>query len=144
MTFVLFTANTSTMQTVPFFSAGVSAGFPSPADDYIEMGIDLNKLLIRHPAATFIVQASGSSMIDVGIYSGDLLIVDRSLEATANAIVVAHTNNEFLVKRLVKQGQLFYLMAENKNHLYAPIQVTEEVVIWGVVSAVVRSLEKNQ
>lgn len=129
---------------VPFFSSGVSAGFPSPADDYVEMGIDINKLLIQHPSATFVVQASGSSMIEAGILNGDLLVVDRSLDPKQNDVVVAYVNTEFLVKRLVKRGNYFYLMAENRNFAYTPIQVTEEVTIWGVVSAVVRTLTNKQ
>jgi DNA polymerase V len=127
---------------LPFFSSTVAAGFPSPADDYIEIGIDINKLLVANPSATFLVQASGKSMIEAGIFDGDLLVVDRSLSAEPNDIVIAYNHNEFLVKRLVQRGNLLYLAAENRHFAYKPMQVTEQVVIWGVVRAVVRPLRK--
>lgn len=128
---------------VPLFSSKVNAGFPSPADDYVEMGIDLNKLLIQHPTATFLVEATGQSMIEAGILENDLLVVDRSLKPQPNDIVIAYYANEFLVKRLVKRGQSLYLDAENRHFAYTPVPVTEEIIIWGVVSGVVRNLCKK-
>jgi DNA polymerase V len=135
-----FTSPSPTLLKLPVFFSTVSAGFPSPAEDTIELGIDLNKLLIQHPAATFLVRVSGTSMIDVGIFPDDLLVVDRSLQPYPNAIVVGYYNDEFLVKRLVKKPEGLYLIAENKKFPFTPVKVTEDVVIWGVVKSVVRML----
>jgi len=124
----------------PLFLSRVPAGFPSPADDYIEGKLDLNKHLIKHPAATFFVRVIGDSMVEAGIYSGDLLIVDRALEAVDNNIVVAILNGELTVKRMKHvHGQLF-LVPENKD--YSPIHVLEEsdFEIWGVVSSVIHKV----
>lgn len=124
---------------IPFYSSNVSAGFPSPAEDHCDEKIDLHQLLITHPAATFFVKAEGNSMIDAGILSGDLLIVDRALKPVVNDIVLAFCDGGYLVKRLIEHDKQLYLAAENCAHTYRPIQVTEEVIIWGVVSGVVRS-----
>ena len=88
----------------PLFMCGVSAGFPSPADDYIERLLDLNELLIKNPPATFFVKVAGDSMTGAGINDGDILIVDRSIEATNRKIVIAAVNGELTVKRLVKKN----------------------------------------
>lgn len=124
---------------LPFYSSTISAGFPSPAEDYVDSKINLNELLITHPAATFLAKAKGNSMVDCGILDGDLLVVDRALEAKHNDIVLAFYQGGYLVKRLIKKGGNFYLTAENSQANYQPIKVTAEVVIWGVVSGVVRS-----
>lgn len=125
---------------IPLYLSSVSAGFPSPAEEAVDVGIDLNKLIITHPAATFLVRATGNSMIDAGIFEGDLLVVDRSLQPQASQVVVAYSEDQFLVKRLMKLQGALYLVAENKNFRFPPLKVTEEVVIWGVVSSVVRLL----
>ena len=128
------------MLKLPLFTAKVPAGFPSPADDFIESKLDLNELLIKHPAATFFVRVDGESMIGAGIHNNDILVVDRSLEAKHNKIVIAVVNGELTVKRLVKKGEETYLMAENIK--YSPLKVTEEMSfqIWGVVTAVIHTL----
>ena len=121
---------------VPLYSSKVQAGFPSPADDYIERYLDLNSEFIKHPAATFVLRATGDSMVEAGIFSGDLLIVDKSLEAADGKIVIAAINGELTVKRLSrKKGRVQLLPANPK---YQPIDITEEqdVVIWGVVTLV--------
>ena len=122
---------------LPFFEGGVAAGFPSPADDYLERKIDLHELLVEHPAATFFVRVEGDSMTGAGMQSGDILIVDRSLKPESGKIVVALLNGEFTVKRLHKKGGKLYLLPENPS--YAPIEVTEEsdFQVWGVVTYVV-------
>ena len=125
---------------LPLYSSTVRAGFPSPADDYIERKLDLNTHLIKHPAATFFVIAAGDSMKNVGIHSGDMLVVDRSLEATHGKVVIAAINGELTVKRLsCHQGQV-KLIAENPA--YAPIDITDEheLVIWGVVTHVIHQV----
>lgn len=110
------------------------AGFPSPAADHTRKRLDLNDHLIRNKEATFIFKVKGDSMINAGIYQGDALVVDRSIEARHNNVVVAEFNNEFTVKRLYKRGSVVKLIAE--NNLYPPILIRddEELSIWGVVT----------
>lgn len=122
---------------LPLYSNSVSAGFPSPAEDYIECKLDLNEHLIQHPAATFFVRASGDSMKDAGIQSGDMLIVDRSLEASHGKIVIAAINGELTVKRLSRKDGRVQLLPANRK--YQPIDITEEqdLIIWGVVTHVI-------
>tara|TARA_Y100000588_G_C14223046_1_gene911910 strand:+ start:198 stop:725 length:528 start_codon:yes stop_codon:yes gene_type:complete len=125
---------------LPLYGSVVKAGFPSPADDYVETKLDLNSHLIKHPAATFFVRASGESMINAGIHTGDILIVDRSLEATHNKIVIAAIDGELTVKRLSKMGHQIQLLAENDD--FPPIDITEDqdLVIWGVVTHVIHQM----
>ena len=123
----------------PSFATSVSAGFPSPADDFIDKQLDLNDHLIYNKEATFYVKVSGDSMINAGIYDGDLLIVDKSLTPKNNSIVIAIVNNEFTVKRLKLNNGSAALMPENPK--YQPIEFNEssELSIWGVVTNVIRS-----
>jgi len=100
---------------LPLFLSSVKAGFPSPADDFVETRLDLNEYLIDHPEATFFVRVSGDSMIRAGIHTGDILIVDRSLEPKNNDIVIAIIDGEFTVKRLKKYGDRVFLVPENPN-----------------------------
>lgn len=125
---------------LPMFLMSVSAGFPSPADDYIESKLDLNNFLIKNPSATFFVRVAGDSMIDVGIHTGDILIVDRALTPKEGSIVIAVINGELTVKRLHFNQNKIFLYAENKNYL--PIEITEEMnfEIWGIVSNVIHSV----
>jgi len=127
----------------PFFLSRVCAGFPSPADDYLDRGLDLNEFLIQHPAATFFIKVSGDSMINAGIRSGDILIVDRSLEPGNGKVVVAVINGEFTVKRLRRRQGRMVLEADNEH--YQPIEITEGIdfEVWGVVAHVIRSLDKG-
>ena len=122
---------------LPFYRTSVSAGFPSPAEDDTEEKLDLNELLVKKPASTFLLKVSGDSMIEAGIHSGDILIVDRSVEPSHNKIVIAAINGELTVKRLFRQAGTIKLLPENKN--YEPIIVKPEmdVKIWGVVLSVI-------
>ena len=97
------------------FIVTVPAGFPSPAEDYVEGPLDLNRHLIPHPAATFFVRVSGDSMIGAGIHSGDLLIVDRAITATHNSVIIAVLNGDLTVKRLHQTGGTLRLMPENPD-----------------------------
>tara|TARA_B100000959_G_scaffold156070_1_gene163629 strand:- start:133 stop:576 length:444 start_codon:yes stop_codon:yes gene_type:complete len=121
----------------PIFLDSVSAGFPSPATDYLENKLDLNEYLVRHPAATFIVKASGPSMIEAGILSGDLLIVDRSITPNNENIVIASIFGDLTVKKLRKKGSSLFLVSANNE--YSSIEVKEEMecFIWGVVTYVI-------
>jgi DNA polymerase V len=125
---------------LPLFLESVSAGFPSPADDYLEGKLDLNDFLISNPAATFLVRVTGDSMMEAGIYSGDLLIVDRSIAPKDRSIVIAVINGELTVKRLRFTKSKLYLHPENKD--YKPIEITQEMnfEVWGVVKTVVHSV----
>ncbi len=122
---------------IPLVSAKVQAGFPSPADDHMEQSLDLNEHLVANPAATFFVRVQGDSMRDAGIASGDILIVDRSVEPKDRQIVVAMLEGEFTVKRLRKRESKVFLEAENSD--FKPIEVVseQELVIWGVVTFVI-------
>lgn len=122
---------------LPLVSASVEAGFPSPADDHLERGIDLNEELIRNPAATFYVRVKGESMRDAGIHPGDILIIDRSVTPTDRQIVVAMIDGEFTVKRFRKHGGKITLEAENPS--FQPIEIGEnqELTIWGAVTYII-------
>lgn len=135
----LYWPERSTKWARPLFLASVSAGFPSPAEDYIEGRLDLNKHLIKHPVATFYVRVAGDSMIDAGIHPGSILVVDRAVEADDGDIVIARINDELCVKRLsIKEGKV-WLLPENAS--YEPIEVTEEMEfeVWGRVMHSIRS-----
>lgn len=125
---------------LPLYGSKVPAGFPSPADDYIEKQLDLNEHLIKHPAATFFVRVGGNSMIDAGIHENDILVVDRSITPQSGKIVVAAIDGQLTVKRLNKQNETLWLMPENPE--FAPIEVKEgsEVYIWGVVTNVIHAV----
>ena len=121
----------------PVFLDSVSAGFPSPATDYMENKLDLNEHLIKRPAATFIVKAKGPSMTDAGILSGDLLIVDRSITPKNNNIVIASVFGDLTVKKLQKKENSLFLLSANSD--YPSIEVKEEMecFIWGVVTYII-------
>lgn len=125
---------------IPLYSSRVQAGFPSPADDFLEQRLDLNKHLVKHPTATFFVRVSGDSMINAGIHENDILVVDRSLEAKHGKIVIAAVDGDLTVKRLHKTSTQTYLMPENPK--FSPIAISEdnEVVIWGVVTNVIHEV----
>lgn len=124
---------------LPLYTSRIAAGFPSPADDHLEAPLDLNAHLVKHPAATFVVRVDGDSMTGAGIYNGDLLVVDRSLEAKSGSIVVAVVNGELTVKRLWMRNRRIRLVPENPA--YKPIEIGDfsELVVWGVVAHVIRS-----
>lgn len=123
-----------------FIKDGVSAGFPSPAADFMEDKIDLNKELSKNPLATFYIKVSGNSMIDAGIENDNVLVVDRSLEPQNNKIAVCFIDGEFTVKRiLVKKGEM-YLMPENKNYELIKITAETQLIIWGIVTYVIKSV----
>ncbi|MCX6999083.1 MAG: translesion error-prone DNA polymerase V autoproteolytic subunit [Candidatus Sumerlaeota bacterium] len=127
-------------QELPLFLANVPAGFPSPADDYIDRKLDLNEYLVKHPSATFFVRVEGESMINAGIHCGDVLIVDRALQATDKKIVIANVNGELTVKRIRKIKNKLFLAAENPD--FEPIEVKEgeQFEVWGVVTYVLHQL----
>ncbi len=124
----------------PLYQATVSAGFPSPAEDYLESQLDLNKYLINNPAATYFVRVTGDSMIDAGIHSGDLLIVDRSAEPADKNVVIANLNGELTVKRIRLQNGSVTLVPANQNFAPQTVKPDMQLEIWGVVQHVIHSL----
>lgn len=132
--------NGKTKLKIPLFTAGISAGFPSPADDFVDKTLDLNEFLIKHPAATFFVRVEGTSMIEAGIHPGDILIVDRALEPHDNNIVIAVLNSEFTVKRFRRRGDTCYLLAENPAFKPLEISGDMQIELWGVVTHVIHKV----
>jgi len=116
------------------YSSQIPAGFPSPAEDFMEKRLDLNDYLIKNQASTFLVRVRGNSMVNAGIFDGDLLIIDRSIEARDGKVVLGVLNGEFTIKRICKKEKKLYLIPENEE--FKPIEITEEMdfQIWGVVT----------
>jgi DNA polymerase V len=129
----------SVPEKVSLYSSAPAAGFPAPGDDMVEKSLNVHEYLVKHPVSTFFVRVEGDSMEGAGIFSGDILVVDRSVEAVSGKIVVAAVGGGLVVKRLAKLDGSMVLMSENA--IYAPITVTgdEECFIWGVVTGSVRT-----
>ena len=136
----VYISDLSTQCQQSLFDARVPAGFPSPAADYKEDRLDLNKHLIRHPAATFFVRAIGDSMIGAGIHCGDLLVVDRSLEARDKNVVIAAVNGELTVKRIRIRNKKITLVPENESYSAQEVGENVEFEVWGVVTSVIHEL----
>ncbi len=136
----IFSADTETKLELPYVDSGISAGFPSPALDFIDLSIDLNKHLIKHPSATFYGRVKGVSLKNAGIDNGDLLIIDRSLEPANGKIAVCFIDGEFTAKRIKISKNEIWLTPENEN--YQPIRVTEDnnFLIWGIVTHVIKDV----
>jgi len=130
----------STKYRQSLFEAEVSAGFPSPAADYEEDKLDLNRYLIKNPAATFFVRAIGDSMVGAGIHCGDLLVVDRSLEPRDKSVVIAVIDGELTVKRIRIKKKKFTLEPENENYSVQEITEDTDFQVWGVVTNVIHAL----
>jgi DNA polymerase V len=137
---IFFKPNTENFQKIPLAQNGVSAGFPSPADDFKELRISIDQEVVKNEEATFYARVAGESMQGAGLDDGDLLVIDRSKEPQDNSIAVCFVDGEFTVKRLKVEADCIYLIPENKK--YKPIQVTEdnELIIWGVVTFVVKKV----
>jgi len=136
--------NASTFMQIPLASEKVAAGFPSPAQDYIDNTLDMNEHLIKNEAATFVVKVASLSMRDAGIEIDDELLVDRSLEAKHEDIVIALIDNEFTVKRLMFEGDKCWLKAENPDYSDIHLKDGQEMVIWGVVTFVIKPFRKHK
>ena len=118
----------------------ISAGFPSPADDFKEVRISLDKELVKNPESTFYARVSGNSMEEAGLLDGDLIVIDRSISPENNKIAICFLDGEFTVKRVIKEGGKLYLKPENKN--YKSIEIKEEnfLIIWGIVTYIIKSV----
>ncbi|MEI7993406.1 MAG: translesion error-prone DNA polymerase V autoproteolytic subunit [Methylococcaceae bacterium] len=137
---MLFPAKTPGVCKLPLFGGKVAAGFPSPADDYVEKSLDLNELLVQKPAATFFVRAQGESMLGAGIHPNDILVVDRSIDPVPGKIVICALNGELTVKRLQRDKGHWQLTAENPAYADIVLHDGLEIVIWGVVTNVIHPL----
>ena len=127
--------------TVPFYLHKAGAGFPSPATDYIEEDVDLNVHLIKNVPATFIIRVQGKSMMDVGIYDGDLLVVDKSLKPKNFSTVIANIHDELVVKGFVKErDEQFLTSGSKKTEDKIIINSESDVFVWGVVTYVIHSV----
>ena len=132
-----FTPDFTTQLDLPLAGTAIAAGFPSPAEEYVEIALDLNKELIKHPAATFYAKVKGDSMVDAGIQDGDLLVIDKALEPKEGSVAVCYLDGEFTVKRLAVREECVYLMPANAE--FKPIRITEEneFLVWGLVAYVI-------
>ena len=121
---------------LPIYLCKVEAGFPSPAENYVEQELDLKEYLIRNSDSTFLVRATGKSMVNVGIFPGDILIVDRSLEAKNNSIIIVSIDGELTVKRLIKDknNKKLYLKSENLDYPNIDLKIESDTMVWGVVT----------
>lgn len=137
---IFFNPNHDVRKQIHMAQEGVSAGFPSPADDFKELRISIDQEVVRNEEATFYARVSGVSMQGAGLDDGDLLVIDRSLEPQDDKIAVCFIDGSFTVKRLKVDVNCVYLMSENKN--YKPIKVTEgdELLIWGIVTYVIKKV----
>ncbi|MBC6805243.1 LexA family transcriptional regulator, partial [Acinetobacter baumannii] len=133
----------STHMLVPYALEKISAGFPSPAQDYVDKALDMNEHLIKNESATFIVKVASLSMLNAGIDIDDELIVDRSLDAKHGDIVVALIDNEFTVKRLMIEESRKWLKAENPEYKNIYLSEEQELIIWGVVTCVIKMIRKS-
>ena len=136
----IFRPGLSTLCEVPLSGGTVRAGFPSPADDFLDMPLDLNRELVRNPGATFFARVAGDSMQDDGIADGDLLVVDKSLEAYDGCVAVCFLDGEFTLKRLrMGQGKIVLVPA---NKRYKPIEIGQEsdFTVWGVVTYAIKKV----
>ena len=137
---IVYKPNRSTKRRQPILIATVPAGFPSPAADYEEGKLDLNRHLIKNPTATFFVRVTGDSMLNAGIHSGDLLVVDRSIEPKDKNVVIAVVNGELTVKRIRIRKNKVMLTAENDAYQSQEINDQTEFEVWGVVTNVIHAL----
>lgn len=135
-----YAADLSTELELPFASK-ISAGFPSPAEDYMDMSLDLNKELIKNPNATFYARVKGNSMQNIGIHDGDVLVIDRAVEPVNDTIAVCFIDGEFTVKRVHVEKECCYLLPENPEYAAIPVREDNHFMIWGIVTYVIKKMK---
>lgn len=138
-TLSFFTADSSNATPLPLAGASVEAGFPSPAEDFSELSIDLNKELLQHPASTFFCRVSGHSMQDIGIDDGDLLVVDKSLEARDGKVAVCFVDGDFTLKKIRLADDGCWLMPANEAFAPIKIDADNDFMVWGIVSYCIKA-----
>ena len=136
-------ADTSSQLPLPYADQGIRAGFPSPAQDYMDLSIDLNRELIRNPSSTFYGRVKGDSMQDAGVSEGDVLVIDKSLEPQDGDMAVCFLDGEFTLKFIQLEKDVIWLIPANES--YAPIRVTaeNEFLIWGIVTYTIKNNRKK-
>lgn len=134
ITIVSSAVNHAVEMDLPITSQLVHAGFPSPADDHIESTLDLNKALIKHPSATFFVKVDGESMKDIGINTGDILVVDRAIDPYNGAVAVCFLDGEFTLKKLEIDNDTIYLIPANENYKIITVSKEDDFTVWGIVT----------
>lgn len=141
---IIYHADIESNLPLPFADEGIRAGFPSPAQDYISLAIDLNKELIKHPAATFYGRVVGDSMKDEGIEEGDILVIDKSLELINNDLAVCYVDGDFTVKRIQFDKDVIWLVPSNPE--YPKIKITEdnEFMVWGIVTHTIKNNRRKR
>lgn len=138
----IFTGNFASQMDLPYVDMGIRAGFPSPAQDYMDRSLDFNKELIAHPAVTFYAKVAGLSMIDAGIDDGDIIVIDKSLDPRQNDIVVAFIDGEFTMKYIDfshKERGIIWLRPGNKDYPSFKVTVDDDFTVWGVVTKVIKN-----
>jgi DNA polymerase V len=135
----IYSTSTATSSEIPLISSGISAGFPSPADDFLDTAIDFNKTVIKNPATTFCGRVKGNSMKDLGIHNGDLMVIDKSLTPKNGSVAVCYIDGEFTVKTIKIEADCCWLVPANEK--YKPIKVTKDndFIIWGIVTNVIKT-----
>lgn len=140
----LYNSDTLSELAIPYVDSGIKAGFPSPAQDYLEFAIDLNRELVKHPASTFFGRVSGDSMKNAGVSDGDILVIDKSLEPKNGDMAVCFIDGEFTIKFINIKKDIIWLIPANKK--YQPIKVTKEndFLIWGIVTYSIKNQLKGR
>ena len=131
--------STAIVLNLPLVSSNISAGFPSPADDFLDTSIDLNKVCIKNPTTTFFGRVSGNSMKDVGIHHGDLMIIDKSISPKNGAIAVCFIDGEFTVKTIKLESDCCWLIPANATYKAMKVTKDNDFIIWGIVTHVIKS-----
>lgn len=135
----IYSSLTETELELPIVTEGISAGFPSPALDFVDLSIDLNKHLIKHPSATFYGRVKGHSLKNAGIDDGDLLVIDRSLEPINDKIAICFIEGEFTAKRIKLSNNELWLMPENEAYQPIKVELEDDFLVWGIVTHVIKS-----
>lgn len=140
----LYSSDTSITLPLPYAEDGIRAGFPSPAQDYMELSIDLNKELVPHPSSTFYGRVKGDSMKDEGIEEGDILVIDKSLELMNDDLAVCFVDGEFTLKRVRVEAETVWLVPSNKAYPEIPITTDNDFIIWGIVTYTIKKNRRRR
>ncbi len=140
----LYSSDTSTTLPLPYAEEGIRAGFPSPAQDYMELSIDLNKELVPHPSSTFYGRVKGDSMKEEGIEDGDILVIDKSLELMNDDLAVCFVDGEFTLKRVRIDAAIIWLVPSNKTYPEIPITSENDFIVWGIVTYTIKKNRRRR
>lgn len=140
----IYSIDISSSMPLPYADEGIRAGFPSPAQDYMELAIDLNKELIKHPSSTFYGRVIGDSMKDEGIEEGDILVIDKSLELINDDLAVCFLDGEFTVKRVQLSEDVIYLIPSNPDYPKIKVTADNEFVVWGIVVYTIKNNRRRR